>query len=259
MPKPRPKTKKTYRHELVKRKLQGSRTGAYGYYRKSDGVQVCGSKMRKKPHEVRCGRNRGLSPDNGRCYLHGGFGSGAPLKNGLYSKAKLGPLHDAYHANLEDENLRSGEDHLALSAAWIQRLLELASEGDGPDFRELAVLKFNALELAMASGKAKGVKDALQDLKGHLVRGVQSLNTYREAVAQSDRRQVHISKAAELDIKAERQLTDTAVLTIFREVTALILRIAPEELGNELIDGIRTQIAGRSAQLGDAARVISIG
>lgn len=232
------------RKEIVKRKIKGSPSpDAHAYFRKDDGRQVCGSRVRKKPKNVRCARPRGLSPVNGRCRGHGGFGSGAPIKSGLYSNVKMGPLGDSYQKHLESKGLSSADDHLALSAGFVQMLLEMADKGDGLDFREQAVTLCETYANGMAKATSETTAKRLEELRAWLKTGRTTMATYREAITQSDKRQVHVLKAADLQIKSDLKLSESGVTHMLGQMVAAVMRLAPEEVANAIIESFREEIA----------------
>lgn len=142
------------------------------YFRLDDGRQVCGSGLRRRPKNVRCGQTINLG-ENGRCKLHGGTNPGRPIVNGSRSirNKSIQALFQELRARPDILDLRDG---LATFDVRIAQLWEaLETQGDCPDFRNEAARLCDKLAEAIAEDvPSKEIVQAAHALAAHVQRGV---------------------------------------------------------------------------------------
>jgi uncharacterized protein YfcZ (UPF0381/DUF406 family) len=88
----------------------------------SNGVPVCGSRRRENPTGELCMSVARMSP-SGRCRIHGGK-AGRPISKGLYSNSIPSHLRETYEKSLQDPNVGSMTESIALMDALIDQYLK---------------------------------------------------------------------------------------------------------------------------------------
>ncbi len=250
--------------ELVSKAKEGvhARTAPL-WYRVSDGKQVCGVQLRRRPKGTRCAVGIGLAP-NGRCYIHGGAkGVGAPLTAGGRYSEKLRGLREVFEKNLAREGLLDVSPDLALMDTAIGELVEMAEEGDSPGFRQQAAKVYDALLDATRSGDAPAAKAHLAKLGDVLHSGVRTATALADVVSLVDKRAARAHKEREIGVKLRESLDRAAVYAFMGGVAEILLSKLPRDLAQDIIDecGREDLLPGRgrrqrSAPAGRAATVV---
>ncbi len=187
------------------------------YVRSQDGRSVCGSRLRRRPNEVRCGQSHDLSPSNGRCYLHGKDSPGGPLVSGRYSKS-MNKLQRLIVATRDDPGLFDMRTGLAVLNEALVRAGQRIDESDTPDFRKQALSHFNAARSAQRNGDAAALTNHMQSLSSLLVDGVEADEAFKDAVHAAQLLAVEQGRAWQVRLSAAHAINA-------RDLTALFTRL----------------------------------
>lgn len=112
---------------------------------------------------------------NGRCGIHGGNSPKGPrssrYKTGRWSKYAVTALAEKYSELLEDEEIVSVRDDIALIDARIATLLERADEGGSTYVFEEIEEAFAAFDAARNDSDRIAMSHALRDLRAAIAKG----------------------------------------------------------------------------------------
>lgn len=155
------------------------------------------------------------------CRYHGANGGG-PLKHGERSYRHLGPLTEAYDRAKEGGLLLDDQPGLRVMHAWAEHLFELAGEGDGPEFRAVAVEMLESVEAAIGAGDQAVFTETFRAMAAHLRKGASKLRTRERAVQAVEREQGHKTAAVSNRLRAQAVVNADDVIVVFGRFIAVL-------------------------------------
>ena len=227
------------------------------YPTNDQGQRVCGAKLQGRPGEV-CGVTS-IDKDNGRCNKHGGGSlrgvSSPSFRTGLRSKYASGRLATRLSESLQDSELISIRDDVALADTRIKDMLEILSEGGlGP--AEWAQLRGQVRRLRQAlempdDDQRKPSRDEimaiLKDIEDIATRGVEEGRAWSSVLDLAERH----AKLAEAE---RRRMIDAGQMLSLEKLLAIqaaFVEIIRSEIGDQ--PQVLANISRRMAQITDGS------
>lgn len=153
------------------------------------------------------------------CYHHGGKNSGRPIKTGAYSKYKLNRLAAAYDAALNDPELLSLRDDVAVAGVLTAEAIEKYDAQEGCRMCRVALGHFQKWAGAEDENARK---KALSDLLAALRAGAEGYGAKEEAVSmQEHKRKLSETEAKRLGL-LQQYVTAKELMVLFAQVAVAI-------------------------------------
>lgn len=222
------------------------------FYRRDNGVEVCGAQLRNKGKQVRCSQ-RALAP-NGRCRIHGGaVGSGRPPVHGRWTQAS-GRFAEAYQRAKEDPGLVDLRRPLALLDLQVEEALRLAADGDCPSFRARAREAFLAVEGAAAAGDPVAMQEGIANLGEVLEEGAKQSEVQRHLVDITERFSKRLEKAWDIRLARGNAVNARDLVSILGRIVDAIQQAAPPDVARRVLHTVDVEfrdIAGLAPAAGE--------
>lgn len=182
----------------------------------------------KKSDGKRCGQKsvRGQMT----CRMHGGKGSGAPIKHGGYSQA-LGKWRQTYEAAIQNEQMLFDlTETLALSHVVMERAAVRAEDADTPQMRKRSLDILNA---ALMPGRdPTEAAKLLAELRTLLRDGVKEDRALQYLSDSIERFATRKEKAWDVRLKAAHAMNEKDLACVFTRIIDIAIEVlGPDDAG----------------------------
>lgn len=247
-----------YRLEDLRVERVGKR---WKHYFDAKGRQVCGAALAGARKGLRCPQTgRSLAP-SGRCRTHGGApGVGrVPTHGRVAYRDFIGAQAERFQELLDRPDFLRTDPQAALFDIEIERLLEEAQEGKGPEWRaallgaclrlaQVASTKPESVEgLAEWAGSVGAAASAVAELLG---KGVKADEDTARALRYAQQRAEIAIAERKTRVLEEVNLPEKMVLASYGRIATIIFRSLPEREARRIIDEIALGlVSARGADL----------
>lgn len=219
-----------------------------------NGRRVCGAKRHGfKEHGLRCGRR----VPEGRCHYHGGKSLKGPenpnFKTGRHSKYLPKGLKERYEALLQDPELSTLRDEIALVDVRIGSALQDADELHTPELWERLAEIYEEAQQANRAGNLDEFSAALGRMGRVIQRGQQATESWGHVMELVDQRRKLSDSENRRIQRSEHTMDAEEVSLLIRAITDVCLRVfrefdVPTEAQQRIADEARIIFGGPPAQ-----------
>lgn len=212
-------------------------------WKPEDGIPWYGRKQccreKRRSGGKRCGAVPTKTGNGLTCRIHGGaVGTGRPISHGLYS-TKMHGLGKRFEELRETDSLLDTRDDIALLGTLAEIVLEQGVKfADTPNFRIDAYRIYLAARKAAAKGKDDEFGNEFRKLGNLLRSGYEIGRAMKEAASLSQKRATVAHNERRTRTGEERVITERQFAAFIAVVTSTIIREAPEDVRDRLLNGI---------------------
>ncbi len=200
-------------------------------------LQCC--RKKRNSGGKRCGAAPTKTGNGQTCRNHGGaLGSGRPIIHGLYS-TKLHGLASRFEELRSTDTLLDTKPDIALLGTLAEIVLEQGVKfADTPNFRVDAYRIWIAASKAAKKGNDEAFADEFRKLGNLLRTGYEIGRAMKEAANLSQKRATVAHNERRTRTGEERVITERQFAAFIAVVTSTIIREAPQDARDRLLDGI---------------------
>lgn len=188
-----------------------------------------------------------------RCFKHGGgtpIGAASPqFKHGRRSKYLPGNVAALYQSALDNPELMSLRDEIALIDTWINQRIERTAWGETRDRWETVIASTREINKAVASGDPSMLASAVEALTKVANAQSQSEHMMDDVVELIERRRRLVDSQAKMESSLQQNITaERAVLLVAALSDIVCQHVSDQETRRRVAQDLRALTMGQSSR-----------